>query len=232
MTSVRWCAFRRFAGIVLIAVLAVSGALVVDRVRGEGRRDEPVPSWQDGAVYGPWRSVFHGYGSNGGGADELTLTPRAAREPARTHAALVVSTARYERVDYRARMRTAEQLRSPEPNPWEVAWLVWAYTDPEHFYYLALKPNGWELGKRDPDYRGGQRFLATGSPPFPVGTWSDIRVRQRGPRMTVVVNDHPLVDFEDRERPYTAGSVGAYTEDARAEFRKIRVAEHGFDEER
>ncbi|WP_431045673.1 family 16 glycoside hydrolase [Streptomyces sp. P1-3] len=232
MTSVRWCAFRRCAGIALIAVLVVSGALVVDRVRGDGRRDGTAPSWQDGAVYGPWRSVFHGYGHTTGGVDELTLTPLAAREPGRTHAALVVSTARYERVDYRARMRTAEQLRSPEPNPWEVAWLVWAYTDPEHFYYLALKPNGWELGKRDPDYRGGQRFLATGSPSFPVGTWSEVRVRQRGPRMTVVVDGRPLVDFEDRERPYTAGSVGAYTEDARAEFRKIGVAEHGTGEER
>ncbi|MFJ1747144.1 family 16 glycoside hydrolase [Streptomyces sp. NPDC088116] len=224
MTSVRWCACLRIGGLLLAVALVVSGGLVLAGVWDEERRPEPAESWRDGSVHGPWRSVFHGYGGNTGGADELTLTPRAARERSRTHACLVVSTARYERLDYRARMRTVEQLRAGDPNPWEVAWLVWAYTDPEHFYYLALKPNGWELGKRDPEYRGGQRFLATGTPPFPIGDWSDVRVRQRGAGMTVEVDGRTVADFTDRERPYTEGSVGAYTEDARVEFRDISVS--------
>ncbi|WP_030824761.1 family 16 glycoside hydrolase [Streptomyces hygroscopicus] len=223
MTSLRGRGWWRIGGLVLAVALVVAGALALAGVWDEERRPEYVESWRDGSVHGPWRSVFHGYGGNTGGADELTLIPRTARRDDRTHACLVVSTARYERVDFRARMRTAEQLRTPEPNPWEVAWLVWAYTDPEHFYYVVLKPNGWELGKRDPAYRGGQRFLATGTRPFPVGDWSDVRVRQRGPRMTVSVDDRQVVGFTDRERPYTAGSVGAYTEDARAEFRDITV---------
>ncbi|KUJ67715.1 calcium-binding protein [Streptomyces albus subsp. albus] len=213
----------RCAALLLAAVLAVGAALALRWLREDRGRMAPVVSWQDGAVYGPWRSVFHGYGSNTGAADALTLTPRAAGRPGATHAALVVSTARYQRLDYRAGMRTVRQLRTTAPNPWEVAWLVWAYTDPEHFYYLALKPNGWELGKRDPEYRGGQRFLATGAPRFPIGTWSTVRVRQRGARLAVAVDDRPLVDFTDRERPYPAGSVGAYTEDARAEFRNITI---------
>lgn len=215
-TGWRW----RIGGLAL-AVVLVAGALELSGVWDEDRPAAPVESWRDGEVHGPWRSVFHGYGSNVGGADELTLTPRAARRKDRTHACLVVSTARYERLDYSVRMRTVEQLRTPDPNPWEVAWLVWAYTDPEHFYYLALKPNGWELGKRDPAYRGGQRFLATGTSSFPVGEWSEVRARQDGPRMTVSVDDRQVVAFTDRERPYPAGSVGAYTEDARVEFRDI-----------
>ncbi|QDL74862.1 family 16 glycoside hydrolase [Streptomyces malaysiensis] len=213
----------RSGGLVLAVVLVVVGGLALSGAWDRKRPPSIVETWRDGSVHGPWRSVFHGYGGNAGGADELTLTPRTARREDLTHACLVVSTARYGSVDFRARMRTAEQLRTPEPNPWEVAWLVWAYTDPEHFYYVALKPNGWELGKRDPAYRGGQRFLATGTRPFPVGDWSDVRVRQRGPRMTVSVDDRHVVGFTDRERPYTAGSVGAYTEDARAEFRDITV---------
>ncbi|MBO3676023.1 family 16 glycoside hydrolase [Streptomyces sp. NEAU-YJ-81] len=223
MTSLRGRTWWRAGGLVLAVVLVVVGALALSGVWDRERRPENVRTWRDGSVHGPWRSVFHGYGGNVGGVDELTLTPRAARREDRTHACLVVSTARYERLDFRARMRTAKQLRTPEPNPWEVAWLVWAYTDPEHFYYVALKPNGWELGKRDPAYRGGQRFLATGTRPFRVGDWSDVRVRQQGPRMTVSVDDRQVVGFTDRERPYAAGSVGAYTEDARAEFRDIAV---------
>lgn len=60
-----------------------------------------------------------------------------------------------------------------EPNPWEVGWLLWCFSpDPTHpydpsptsnsnfrFYALTLKPNGWEVSKQDPSYKGGQRFL-------------------------------------------------------------------------
>ena len=60
-----------------------------------------------------------------------------------------------------------------EPNPWEVGWLLWCFSpDPTHpydpsptsnsnfrFYALCLKPNGWEVSKQDPSYKGGQRFL-------------------------------------------------------------------------
>ena len=60
-----------------------------------------------------------------------------------------------------------------KPNPWEVGWLLWCFSpDPTHpydpsptsnsnfrFYALTLKPNGWEVSKQDPSYKGGQRFL-------------------------------------------------------------------------
>lgn len=65
--------------------------------------------------------------------------------------------------------------QNPEskPNPWEVGWLLWCFSpDPTHpydpsptsnsnfrFYALVLKPNGWEVSKQDPSYKGGQRFL-------------------------------------------------------------------------
>ncbi|MFD0384243.1 family 16 glycoside hydrolase [Streptomyces stramineus] len=174
-------------------------------------------------MHGPWRSVFDGHGRNIGLHDGLELSPQLTKVPDETHAGLIVSTAEYGAMSFRSRMRTVAQLRTPEPNPWEVPWLVWAYTDPEHFYYLTLKPNGWELGKRDPAYGGGQRFLATGAGAYPVGEWSDVRVAQRGARMEVSVGGRGLVAYEDKERPYTKGSVGVYTEDARVEFRDLSV---------
>ncbi|MDH6551957.1 hypothetical protein [Streptomyces sp. SAI-041] len=148
----------------------------------------------------------------------------AAEDPGTTHAGLVVSTASYTDVRYETRMRTLRQLRSPKQNPWEVPWLVWAYTDPEHFYYVTLKPNGWELGKRDPAYPGGQRFLATGRTPYPVGRWYDVTVTQRGAVLSVAVGGKPLVRFADAELPYLRGRVGAYSEDATVEFEGLEAA--------
>ena len=86
---------------------------------------------------------------------------------------------------FSANIVTTQQLRSPDntpptpqnpdskPNPWEVGWLLWCFSpDPTHpydpsptsnsnfrFYALTLKPNGWEVSKQDPSYKGGQRFL-------------------------------------------------------------------------
>jgi hypothetical protein len=44
-------------------------------------------------------------------------------------------------------MWTERRLRGDRANPWDAAWLVWRYTDDQHFYYLVLKPDGFELGK-------------------------------------------------------------------------------------
>ncbi|MEW1914393.1 family 16 glycoside hydrolase [Kitasatospora sp. NPDC085895] len=176
-------------------------------------------AWPGGTVHGPWRVVFDGEGSVGTDDGTVSLKPRRPVLPSETHAALVVSVDSQGDFDYRLQMRTVEQLRRPDPNSWEVAWVVWHYTDPQHFYYLALKPTGWELGKEDPAYPGAQRFLATGPPAYPIGPWYDVEIRQAGPTMSVVVEDRPLVTFTDKERPYPEGSVGLYSEDAHAEFR-------------
>ncbi|MEV6212889.1 family 16 glycoside hydrolase [Kitasatospora sp. NPDC051914] len=170
-------------------------------------------------VHGPWRVVFDGEGLVGFDDGTVVLKPRHSAAPSETHAALVVSVDSHGKLDYRLQMRTAEQFRRPDPNSWEVAWVLWHYTDPQHFYYLALKPTGWELGKEDPAYPGSQRFLATGLPAYPIGPWYDVEIQQSGPTMSVTVQDRPLVTFTDEERPYLEGNVGLYSEDAHAEFR-------------
>ena len=180
--------------------------------------------WKDGTVHGPWRSVFDGHGRNGIRDGVIGMRPMAPTRPDETHAGLVVSVARHTDLDFELETRTIEALRKPKANPWEVSWIVWAYTDPEHFYYLALKPNGWELGKRDPAYPGGQRFLKTGHRPFPLGEWYSVKVEQRGAALKVHADGDELTAFVDRERPYPSGSVGMYTEDASVEFRDMRLS--------
>jgi hypothetical protein len=176
----------------------------------------------DGARSGAWTVRFAGYGCATVGHDGdavLALSPQAAAAPEATHAGLVLGpslSSRAQAARFHARVYTARQLRTGSaPNPWEVAWVVWHYADDERFYYFIPKPNGWELGKRDPAYPGGQRFLATGEDRvFPVGKWYDVEVTQRGSEITVAVDGRHAVTFVDRERPYVDGSVGVYSEDA------------------
>jgi len=147
----------------------------------------------------------------------VSLAPAASSQPGETHSALLLSQGSFEgAVTFEGSVCTVEQLRAGEANPWETAWLVWNYEDNDHFYYLALKTNGWELGKRDPAYEGGQRFLATGeNVTFEVGEWARFSIRQDGDVISVSVDGQELVRFQDLERPYLAGRIGLYTEDAR-----------------
>ncbi|WP_145795946.1 family 16 glycoside hydrolase [Kitasatospora atroaurantiaca] len=204
----------------LVGIPLVALVLVMTLVLSSG---PGLQKWPEGTTHGPWRAVFHGEGFVGGDDGKVILEPRRSLQPSETHAALVVSVGSYGDLDYRLQTRTTQQLRQPTPNSWEVSWVLWHYTDSQHFYYVALKPTGWELGKEDPAYPGAQRFLATGLPAYPVGPWYDVEIRQSGPTMSVTVDDKQLVTFTDEERPYLAGSVGLYNEDAHTEYRNVTV---------
>lgn len=174
-------------------------------------------AWREGEARGPWRLLFTGYGVVSGSPSGIVLEPRAAARLDRTHGALVTTEQEYDAFTLRTRLTTTAQLRTTHrPNPWEVGWLLWAFTDTDHFYALALKPNGWELSKQDPAYPGKQRFLASGtSPATAVGTSREVVVRYRSGTSTVWVGGRPLVHVTDHERPYGRGAAGLYTEDAR-----------------
>lgn len=184
----------------------------------------------DGDHVGAWEVRFTGNGCvsvrlERRGAS-LQLAPQAAQGASATHAALVLGPHVQAPLTVDVRTRTDRQLREGAvPNPWEVGWLVWHYLDDEHFYYLIAKPNGWELGKRDPAYPGGQRFLATGGDAeLPVGRWTRLRVRAFADgRLRVYVNSKLVAEFVDDERPYRFGRIGVYAEDAMARFRDIVV---------
>ena len=154
----------------------------------------------------------------------LSLAPAASGHPDETHAALIVSQESYQgAVYFEGSVCTLEQLRVGVANPWETAWLVWNYGDNDHFYYFAMNPNGWELGKRDPDYAGGQRFLATSTDvTFEVGRWNQFSITQVGDRIVISVDGVELVRFQDLERPYLGGRIGLYTEDARVMLDDVR----------
>lgn len=205
------------------------------------------PCLAEGQRFGGWELRYNGYGcvaiespapesleaavSTAAGlssagtsfATTLFMAPTEARSMSETHAPLVLGPAHGDRVTLRASVETLQHTRrGATPNPWEVAWVVWQYQDDEHFYYFIPKPNGWELGKRDPAYPGGQRFLATGRDRlFPIGRVHHVTVRQAGTLLTVAVDGVPVVQFRDDERPYLRGRVALYAEDAAIRVHRV-----------
>ncbi len=116
---------------------------------------------------------------------ESTVNP-SANGWGDTASSLVVGRNTVGDFDETVRMRTIAQLRNEavpagsrgSPNPWEVAWFGWHFVRSgidNAFYYVALKPNGFELGKVDQRLRkqdggfilnGGQRFMYTDAVPY------------------------------------------------------------------
>ena len=182
--------------------------------------------WEEGETHGGWTAVFDGYGEIGVDGGALMTSPLASVRPAETHAALVASTAEYERMQLEVVVTTTEQLRDGEPNPWETGWVLWSYTSNTSFYYVAVKTNGWEVGKADVRYPGYQRFLADGRDvTFDVGQPVDVRVRQVGATTALWLDGELMGSWVDREDPLPSGAVAMYTEDATVYFDDVVVSE-------
>lgn len=213
------------AAVLLAGCAGVGGGAFTDDFSGR----TPGRCVRDGGPIGPWTVVSTGFGCvkvvEEGGQRWLHANTLSSTTAPETHAFLVTGPKAVAPFTWSARVSTVEQNRAAAPNAWESAWLVWGYRDRQHFYYLATKPGGWELGKRDPAYRGGQRFLASGeSPQFPPRTWGTVTVAQsKDDEISVWSDGKLLARFPDAERPYHAGKVGFYGEDCWARFDDARL---------
>lgn len=186
-------------------------------------------TFDDGARFSHWRVVFDGV-SNGRGVrvskGGLILAPQSAQEAATTNSSLVVSRRKFTQAPLHlsATWTTQRSTRVGAPNPWEAGWLVWDYLDAAHFTYLILKPNGWEVGRRDPSQPGGQRFIADGpAPATPIGMQRTATVDRVYGQSTIRVDGDPLTTFT-LPMAENRGSVGMYSEDAVVLWQRIAVA--------
>ena len=171
-----------------------------------------------------WLSVW-GRAIVRGGRLELSSTPPAS--PEQTASSLVLSRLTWSDLSFSFDTTTLSQLRRPAPNAWEVAWVFFRYGDLAHYYWLALKPNGWELGKKDggpPDGSAPQIFLETGSQPvFPIGRRHHVQISMVAGTISVTVNGAPLLTYTDPS-PLPSGAIGFYEEDSRVAFDDVAVS--------
>ncbi|HZO96152.1 MAG TPA: family 16 glycoside hydrolase [Gaiellaceae bacterium] len=165
-----------------------------------------------------WTQVWGETRVAGGAALLRSARPLTAAE---THSSLVTSRRSFADFVLRLELGAVAQLRAASPNPWETAWVVFRYRGPHDYYYFLLKPNGWELGKKQGS--DAQVFLATGgSPRLPVGARARVRIAAAGPVVAVAVDGVPVVRYRD-SAPLPGGAVGLYEEDAVARFADVRV---------
>jgi hypothetical protein len=168
---------------------------------------------------GDWRTWW-GQAAIENGA--YTLASKAPVSPGETHSALLTSTSSWGDHAFSFTTTTLEQLRAgSRPNAWEVAWAMFRFRDLENYYYFILKPNGYELGKKQGSDE--QIFLVTGaSPQLTLGKRNRIQIQAQGARIRVFVDGARIVDFTD-PNPLRSGSVGLYEEDARVRFDSVTV---------
>lgn len=190
--------------------------------------------WAEGSTHGPWTVDFLG---TSGVVQTVDVTGEGrVLQLESTTSTLVESEPFSGDVHFFTRARTLVQLNA-SPQPFEVAWFCWNVSHPtpgvNRFYYVALKTNGFELGKVDQSTTlpGGQRFLWTDSTPFTVGTFYDVEVQQTGARIQVWIDGTLRADFTDGpgsggtpawgtagEIVMTDGGVGLYHEGSRSQF--------------
>jgi len=156
---------------------------------------------------------------------ELSSTPPAS--PQQTASSLVLSRLAWSDLSFSVDTTTLSQLRQPAPNPWEVAWVLFRYRDLAHYYWLALKPDGWELGKKDggpTDGSAPQLFLETGSQPvFPTGRRYRVQISMVAGTISVGVDGVPLLTYTDPS-PLPSGAIGLYEEDSRVTFDRVAAS--------
>lgn len=166
-----------------------------------------------------WHTWWGNVAVDANGVWSLSSTPPAA--PAETHSALVTSPSDMADGTFAFTATTLAQLRTGSaPNPWEVAWAMFRFRDLSDYYWFILKPNGWELGKKQGSDR--QIFLQTGSSPvLAVGRPNRVQIVTRGAHIRVLVDGRLVSDYVDANPLPSGGSVGLYEEDSRVQFRDV-----------
>lgn len=156
------------------------------------------------------------------------LASQVPTAPGETHSALLTSPPLQGDLTFAYTATTLRQLRTGStPNPWEVAWSMFRFRDLADYYWFILKPNGWELGKKQGSDR--QIFLVTGSSPtLSVGQPNRIRIAASGARIRISVDGAPVVDFVDPSPLPAGGSVGLYEEDSSVRFQDLALSSDGY----
>ena len=152
----------------------------------------------------------------------FTLASQVPVSPGETHSALVTSRRTWGDQTFSYTLTTLAQLRTGSaPNTWEVGWSMFRFRDLHHYYWFILRPNGWELGKKQGS--DTQIFLATGTAPSLVaGQTNRIRINVQGARVQVSVDGTTVVDYTDAH-PLAPGSVALYEEDSLVRFESVSV---------
>jgi len=182
-----------------------------------------------------WHEVYNGYGSvTYSQSQGILIEPKTASAPLETHSGLLLAkiTEQKPLKDFMAliQVSTEEQLRIPNPNPWEVFWLFFNHSfdskQDSVTNYLTIKPNGIELGKAY--NRVKQVVMLTQSfPTLTIGKIYTLTLIKIGTHVDLLMDGNPVLNYSAVSGGETLfnnpGAIGLYTEDARVHIYKIEI---------
>ncbi len=174
-----------------------------------------------------WKNLWNGYGSSGVNNSVFFMYPSISTNINDTSSNLVISTQSFANFELNIDVKTINQLRqNNQPNPWEVAWIIFRFTDLTHYYYFTVKINGIELGK----YDGGQEIIdqkilyTAETPTLTIGTWSTWKINIINNHIIIYVDNIKVIDYVDNtmSNQLKSGSIGMYNEDALTNFSNVQ----------
>ena len=178
-----------------------------------------------------WSVLYTGHGLAGiitekDDVNVYQMYPKKSTSAKETHATLVSSKDKFSNFRLVVDVRTDQQLRqNSEPNMWEAAWIFFRYTDTFHYYWFSLKPNGFELGKKDcnscVDPTDGQIILYTAAlPTLKISQWSQWTIEAVDNNIIVSIDGNKIITFKDKNmsKELNNGEIAMYSEDAKVSF--------------
>jgi hypothetical protein len=185
-----------------------------------------------------WSVLYTGHGFAGIIAEKddvnvYQMYPKKSTSAKETHAALVRSTDKFSNFRLVVDVRTDQQLRQNSvPNMWEAAWIFFRYTDTFHYYWFSLKPNGFELGKKDcnscVDPTDGQIILYTAAlPTLKISQWSQWTIEAVDNNIIISIDGNKIIIFKDKNmsKESSNGEIAMYTEDAKVSFDNMYISQ-------
>ena len=185
-----------------------------------------------------WSVLYTGHGFAGIIAEKddvnvYQMYPKKSTSAKETHAALVSSKDKFSNFRLVVDVRTDQQLRqNSEPNMWEAAWIFFRYTDTFHYYWFSLKPNGFELGKKDcnscVDPTDGQIILYTAAlPTLKISQWSQWTIEAIDNNIIISIDGNKIITFKDKNmsKESSNGEIAMYTEDAKVSFDNMYISQ-------
>jgi hypothetical protein len=178
-----------------------------------------------------WSVSYTGHGRAGiitekDDVNVYQMYPKKSTSAKETHATLVSSKDTFSNLRLVVDVRTDQQLRqNSEPNMWEAAWIFFRYTDTFHYYWFSLKPNGFELGKKDcnscVDPTDGQIILYTAAlPTLKISQWSQWTIEAVDNNIMVSIDGNKIITFKDKNmsKELNNGEIAMYSEDAKVSY--------------
>ena len=173
-----------------------------------------------------WHCDFTGGGFARTDGNGLIIAPAGPT----LRAVQVKSTQQWADCKFTFDITTEKQTVTSGVQPWMCGWILFRHLDKWRHYYVAIKLNGIEFGKKDApvglepqsEVEKFQKIIWTGGPSTPIGTKRNITILTKGDRFTIMVDGTIVMDLTDVSS-FKSGSLSPYSEGSQARYSAIKV---------